>query len=146
MWISTPCSTGSAPYAKMTRSISRSPSIRGSGRRVGRSRISGSSSRIVAIFTIAAPRRLQLAVHVRELLQRLEDELQQVERGDQRADRERVVREQRVAGVEHGAGRDDAEELDRREEDREDLLRVDVLLEVGRVQLVELAPGTRARG
>ena len=35
---------------------------------------------------------LQLAVDVRELLQRLEHELQQVERRDQRADRQRVVR------------------------------------------------------
>ena len=60
----------------------------------GWSRISGSSSRMLAIFTIAAARRLQLAVDVRELLQRLEDELQQVERRDQRPDRQRVVREQ----------------------------------------------------
>ena len=36
--------------------------------------------------------RLQLAVDVGELLQRLEHELQQVERGDQRPDRHRVVR------------------------------------------------------
>ena len=37
-------------------------------------------------------RRLQLPVDVRELLQRLEDELQQPGRGDQRPDRERAVR------------------------------------------------------
>src|ERR1700730_2171708 len=82
--------------------------------------------------------RLQLAVHVRELLQRLGDELEKVERGDERPDGDRVVREQRVARVQDCAGCEDAEKLDRREEDREDLLRVDVLLAVRRIQLVEL--------
>ena len=50
--------------------------------------------------------RLELPVHVGELLQRLEHELQQIERGDQRPDGERVVREQRRARVEHRARRD----------------------------------------
>ncbi len=82
--------------------------------------------------------RLELAVDVRELLQRLEHELEQIERRDERPDCQGVMREERVAGPEHGAGRERAQELDRREEDREDLLRVDVLLAVCDVQLVEL--------
>ena len=82
--------------------------------------------------------RLELAVHVRELLERLEHELEQIESGDQGADRQLVPPEQRAAGVEDGAGGDHAQELDRREEDREDLLRVDVLLAIRGVELVEL--------
>src|SRR2546423_472826 len=82
--------------------------------------------------------RLELAVHVRELLQRLEPQLKQIESRDQRPDRQLVPAEQRAAGVENRARGDHAEELDRREEDREDLLRVDVLLAIRRVQLVEL--------
>src|SRR5690348_17857912 len=41
------------------------------------------------------PGRLELAVDVRQLLQRLEDELQEVDRRDERPDRERVVLVQR---------------------------------------------------
>jgi hypothetical protein len=48
------------------------------------------------------------------------------------------MRVKRVPGIEDGAGCDHAEKLDRREEDREDLLGVDVLLAVCSVQLVEL--------
>ena len=68
--------------------------------------------------------RLQLAVHVGELLQRLEDELQEVHRRDQRPDRERLVLVQVRAEVENRAHREHAEELDRREEDGEDPLHV----------------------
>ncbi len=83
-------------------------------------------------------RRLQLAVDVRQLLQRLEDELQERDRHDQRPDLERAVLVQVRAEIEHGAHRDDAEELDRREEDGEDLLHVGRLLAVRVVELVEL--------
>ena len=48
------------------------------------------------------------------------------------------MREQLLAGEEDGPGRDHAEELDRGEEDREDLLHVDGLRLVRVVQLVEL--------
>ena len=82
--------------------------------------------------------RLQLAIDVGELLERLEHELEQVQRGDQRPDRQRVVREQFLAEEEDAAGGDHAEELDRREEDREDLLHVRRLRAIRLVQLVEL--------
>ena len=141
-----PCSTGSLPYAKTTWSIARSPSMRGSSRASCRSRDLRLLVEDRRDLHHRGRARLELPVDVGELLQRLEHELEQVERGDQRADRDRVMRQQRVAGEEHGAGRDHAEELDRREEDREDLLRVDVLLAVRGVQLVELRLEARARG
>ncbi len=82
---------------------------------------------------------LQLPVHIRELLQGLEHELEQVDRGDQRPDGEAAAGEQPRADHEHGARRDGAEELDRREEHREQLLCVDVGRAVLVVELVELA-------
>jgi len=45
--------------------------------------------------------------------------------------------EQHLTHVQHRPGGEDPEELDPREEDREDLRRVDALLEVGAVELVE---------
>ena len=53
--------------------------------------------------------RLDVGVDVRELLQRLEDQLQQVGLGDQRADRELAVGEELRADEQHRAGRDHAE-------------------------------------
>ena len=104
----------------------------------GRSVMSCSASRIVLIFSIAARGRLHLAVELRELLQRLEDELQQTGGRDQRADLERAAVDEPRAGVQNRDGRHRAEELDRREEDRRELLRVGVRLPVGLVERVEL--------
>ena len=84
-------------------------------------------------------RRLHLAVELRELLQRLEDELQHPDGRDERADLERASVDQLGAGEEHGDGRDHAEQLDRREEDRRQLLRVDVGDPVRLVEVAELA-------
>ena len=84
-------------------------------------------------------RRLHLAVELGELLQRLEDERQHADRGDQRADLERAAVDHLRAGVEHRDLRDHAEQLDRREEDRRELLRVGVRDAVRLVQLLELA-------
>ena len=84
-------------------------------------------------------RRLHLAVELGELLERLEDELQHADRRDQRPDLERAAVDQLRAGEEHDDGRDDAEELDRGEEDRRELLRVDVRDPVLLVEVAELA-------
>ena len=65
--------------------------------------MSCSASRTVEIFVHRRARRLHLAVELRELLQRLEDELQHPDRGDQRADLERAGVDQLRAGEEHDA-------------------------------------------
>ena len=82
--------------------------------------------------------RLQLPVHVRKLLEGLEHERQDVRRRDQRADRQRPVLVEVRAEVDDGPRRQHAEEFDRGEEDREDLLDVRRLGAVGLVQGVEL--------
>ena len=84
-------------------------------------------------------RGLHLPVELRELLQRLEDELEHPDAGDQRADLERAAVDHLRAGEEDDHGRDDAEELDRGEEERRQLLRVDVRDPVRLVQVAELA-------
>jgi len=83
-------------------------------------------------------RGLQLPVHIRELLQRLEDQLHDEQRGDQRSDLDRAAREQLGTDDQNRGGRDIAHQLDRREEDREELLHSNVRCAVGGVQLVEL--------
>ena len=70
---------------------SRSPSRRGSGCAPGRSWMSRLLVEDGRDLHHRGAGRLQLPVDVGELLQRLEDELQQVDRRDQRPDRERVV-------------------------------------------------------
>jgi hypothetical protein len=82
--------------------------------------------------------RLHLAVEVGELLQRLEDEVEEEDRRDERADRQRPLTEHASADPQHGDHCDDAEELDRREEDRVEVLRVGVRDTVCIVRLVEL--------
>ena len=83
-------------------------------------------------------RRLHLAVELGELLQRLEDEREQADRGDERADLHRAGPDELGAGVDHRGGRDRPQQLDRREEDRVDLLHADVRHAVLLVQPVEL--------
>src|SRR3954468_760898 len=46
--------------------------------------------------------RLQLSVHVGELLERLEDELEEIERRDERPDRQRLAAEKLAADVQDG--------------------------------------------
>ncbi len=118
--------------------MSSRPSIRGSSPAPSWSWISASVSRTEVIFSIAAPGRLHLPVEVGELLERLEDEREQADRGDQRADLERAVLVGPGAEAEHRDARDRAEELDRREEERVELLRVGVRDEVLAVEVVEL--------
>ena len=88
-------------------------------------------------------RRLHLPVEVGELLERLEDEREQADRGDQRADLERAVLVGVGAEAEHRDARDRAEELDAREEERVEPLRVVVRDEVLPVQVVELGAEVR---
>ena len=83
-------------------------------------------------------RGLHLAVQLRELLQRLEEQREQPDERDQRAERERAVLVQARAEREHRDGRDHAEQLDRREEQRGEVLRVLVGALVGAVELGEL--------
>ena len=83
-------------------------------------------------------RRLHLAVQLRELLQRLEDEREQADGRDQRPDLHRAGVDELRAREEHRAGGDRAEQLDRGEEDRVDLLHVHVREPVLLVQPVEL--------
>ena len=83
-------------------------------------------------------RGLYLAVELGELLQGLEDERQQADRGDERADLHRSGPDELGAGVDHRGGRDRTQQLDRREEDRIDLLHADVRNAVLLVQPVEL--------
>ena len=81
--------------------------------------------------------RLHLAVQLRELLQRLEDEREQAGECDQRADRERPLVVQARAEEERDDRGDHAEELDRREEDRVEPLGDEVGAPVLAVQHVE---------
>ena len=92
-------------------------------------------------------RRLHLAVQLRELLQRLEDRAAAcpIAAISVPISSEPPI-DQLRAGEEHADGRDRAEELDRGEEERRELLRVDVRDAVGLVQIGELATGRRARG
>ena len=122
----------------MTRSSSSRPSIRPSGAGV---RLVGDVDLGVehrADLVHRGARRLHLAVELGELLQRLEDEREQADGRDQRPDLHRAGADELRAGVEDGGGGDRAEQLDRREEDRVDLLHVDVRDAVLLVQPVEL--------
>ncbi len=83
--------------------------------------------------------RLHLPVELRQLLQRLEDELQHPDRRNEGADLERAAVDQPGAGEEHHDDRDDTEELDRGEEERRQLLGVDVRDPVRLVEVAELA-------
>ena len=86
-------------------------------------------------------RRLQLRVQVGELLQRLEHQAEQEVGGRERSDL--AVGQHAGAEREHGDRRDDAEELDRREEQGRDALRVEVRFAVLPVELVEARPERR---
>ena len=83
-------------------------------------------------------RRLHLAVELGELLERLEDERQQSDRGDERADLHRAGIDELGAGVDDRGGRDRSQQLDRGEEDRVDLLHADVRHAILLVEPVEL--------
>ncbi len=84
-------------------------------------------------------RRLHLAVELGELLQWLEDELQHADGRDQRSDLEGTAVDQLRPGEQDDDGRDHTQELDCGEEDRRELLRVDVRDPVLLVQVAELA-------
>ena len=122
----------------MTWSISRRPSIRGSSRGAVLVVDLGLGVEHRGDLLHRRTGRLHLPVQVGELLERLEDEREQADRGDQRADLERAVLVRPRAEAEHGDARDRAEELDRREEERVELLRVRVRGEVLSVEVVEL--------
>ncbi len=81
---------------------------------------------------------LHLPVQLGELLQRLEDELEQPDGRDERPDLERAAVDQPRPREQHERSGDDAEQLDRREEHRGELLCVDVHAAVRLVEVAEL--------
>ena len=98
-----------------------------------------------AIFTIAAPADCTCPYSVRELLQRLEDELEQEDAARERADLASPASTWAPTHSTATVATTPRNSIAGKKTEKM-LLRVDVRAPVRGVQLVELAPGTRARG
>ena len=91
------------------------------------------------------PRLLVGVEHLRELLDRREEQVEIEQERDQLADRQRSVRDEHAAGAEHDAHGDVGEEVDEREVDRDEPLRVHARVAVTRRDLGRTPPGCAPR-
>ena len=83
------------------------------------------------------PRLLVGVEHLRQLLDRREEQGEVEQERDERADRQRAVRDEHAARAEHDAGRDVGEEVDEREVDGDESLRVHTRVAIAGRDLAE---------
>ena len=87
---------------------------------------------------IATLRLLVRVEHLRQLLDRGEEQVEVQQERDERADRQRSVRDEHAARAEHEAHRDVGEEVDEREVDRDEPLRLHARVAVAARDLLEV--------
>ena len=154
--MSTPRSASSIAlaYLKRTSSSTTSPRSRAGNDRVHRLRHRRRRVEQLGDARDRDPRLLVRVEHLRQLLDRCEEQVEVEQERDELADVQRSVRDEHAAGTEHDRGRDVGEEVDEREVDRDEPLGADAGVAVagrdfGEHLFVALlrarTPATRAR-